>query len=98
MRQPGRAGIFARSFFTPAYQMKLTCSSCDRGRVFFSGICTLCGARNRHNTAAMDPFWGPGNGGRASSKDSFFRSIWAIPFKLLRLPVRLARRLARLPF
>ncbi|WP_216689181.1 hypothetical protein [Hymenobacter siberiensis] len=80
--------------------MKLTCTSCGRGRVFFGDTCTLCGARNRNNTQSMDQFWGKGNARRESSSGggSFFSPGWAIPFKLLWLPVRLVWWLVKIPF
>ena len=81
--------------------MKLTCTSCGRGRVFFGDICTLCGARNRNNTESMVQFWGKGNARRErqeSSGSSFFNPGWAIPFKLLWLPVRLVWWLVKIPF
>ena len=82
--------------------MKLTCTSCGRGRVFIGNVCTLCGARNRNNTQSMAQFWGKGNarrGPRASSSGgSFFSPGWAIPFKLLWLPVRLVWRLVKILF
>ncbi len=74
--------------------MKLTCTSCGRGKVFFGEHCAYCGTRNHDNTESMDQFWGKGKDRRerresSSSGGSFFSPGWAIPFKLLWLPVRL---------
>ena len=79
--------------------MKLTCTSCGRGRVFFDDICTLCGARNRNNTPSLNQYrdWGKPERSRLEKPGgSFFSSIWAIPFKLLWLPVRLAGWLVKI--
>ena len=49
----------------------------------------------------MDQFWGKDNARRerrASSGGSFFSPGWAIPFKLLWLPVRLVWWLVKIPF
>ena len=81
--------------------MKLTCTSCGRGRVFYGDVCTLCGARNRNNTQSLDQFWDRGKPDRArpeKSGDSFFSPVWAIPFKLIRLGGRMIWWLVRTPF
>lgn len=80
--------------------MKLTCTSCGRGKVFFGEHCAYCGTRNHDNTASMDQFWGKGNARHESSSSgsSFFSPGWAIPFKLLWLPVRLVWWLVKIPF
>ena len=82
--------------------MKLTCTSCGRGKVFFGEHCPKCGTRNHDNTESMDQFWGKGKDRRerreSSSGGSFFSPGWAIPFKLLWLPVRLAWWLVKIPF
>ena len=79
--------------------MKLTCTNCGRGKVFFGEHCANCGTRNHDNTASMDQFWGKGNARRElSSGGSFFSPVWAIPFKLLWLPVRLVWWLVKVPF
>lgn len=79
--------------------MKLKCTNCGRGRVYFGETCTECGTRNRDNTQSMDQFWGQGKARRESSSGgSFFSPGWAIPFKLLWLPVRLVWWLVKTPF
>ena len=81
--------------------MKLTCTSCGRGRVFFGGTCTLCGARNRNNTQSLNQFWDRGKPDRArpeKSGDFFFSPVWTIPFKLIRLGGRMIWWLVKIPF
>ena len=81
--------------------MKLTCTSCGRGRVFYGDVCTLCGARNRNNTQSLDQFWGQGKPDRAwpeKSGGSFFSPIWAIPFKLIGLVGQAIWWLVKIPF
>ena len=49
----------------------------------------------------MNQFWGKGNARRERRKSfggSFFSLSWAIPFKLLWLPVRLVWWLVKVPF
>ena len=83
----------------------MTCTYCGRGNVFFGDTCSVCGRTNRDNTQSLDQFWDhfKPRRRRSSSADegsdkSFFRLVWAIPFKLLWLPVRLAWWLVKIPF
>ncbi|RTQ50197.1 hypothetical protein EJV47_11220 [Hymenobacter gummosus] len=72
----------------------MKCTSCGREGIFFGDTCQHCGTRNRDNTQSLDGLWG-----RAQSKEkprkapgpkkSFFRPLWALPFRVLWLPVRL---------
>lgn len=81
----------------------MKCTYCGRGNVFFGTTCSECGHTNRDNTQSMDQFWDRGKSGRGSrssddSGSSFFSPVWAIPFKLLWLPVRLLWWLIKVPF
>ena len=79
----------------------MKCPYCGKGTVFFGDICpnSKCRRVVRDNTASMDQFWGKGNARRElSSGGSFFSPVWAIPFKLLWLPVRLVWWLVKIPF
>ena len=81
--------------------MKLKCTNCGRGNINFGGTCAYCQTTNHDNTQSMDQFWGKDNARRerrASSGGSFFSPGWAIPFKLLWLPVRLVWWLVKIPF
>jgi hypothetical protein len=82
----------------------MKCTYCGQGTVFFGSNCSECGRVNRDNTQSMDQFWGRAKGNKklqptpARREKSFFRPAWAIPFKLLWLPVRLLWWLVRVPF
>lgn len=81
----------------------MKCPYCGKGNVYYGDTCRnpKCHRVVHDNTAAMDLFWGKGNaqrGRRESSGGSFFSPGWAIPFKLLWLPVRLIWWLVKTPF
>jgi hypothetical protein len=81
----------------------MKCTSCGRGTVYFGDTCSHCGTRNHDNTQALDGFWGrfrPKDTGKKPQgpKKSFFSPAWAIPFKLLWLPIRLGWWLVKVPF
>jgi len=81
----------------------MKCTNCGRGNVNFGGTCGHCQTTNRDNTQSMDQFWSNGKSGgkrpaTEESGGSFFSPGWAIPFKLLWLPVRLIWWLVKVPF
>lgn len=91
-------GLLGLPYFLPN-SMKMNCTYCGRGRVYFGEVCRECYQTNRDNTQALDQFWARSRASQArSERKSFFRPAWAIPFKLLWLPVRLAWWLVKVPF
>ena len=79
----------------------MKCPYCGKGNVYYGDTCPnpKCKRVVHDNTASMDQFWGKGNSRRESSSSdgSFFSPGWAIPFKLLWLPVRLVWWLVKIP-
>ena len=72
----------------------MKCPYCGKGNVFFGDTCPnpRCRRVVHDNTSSMDQFWARGKSGRdkpEKSGSSFFSPAWAIPFKLLWLPVRM---------
>ena len=84
----------------------MKCPSCGKGNVFYGDTCPNPHCRQvvRDNTQSMDQFWDRGKSDKADrssnhdSGGSFFSPAWAIPFKLLWLPVRLIWWLVKIPF
>lgn len=78
--------------------MKMTCAYCGCRPIYSGAICRECRQANRNNTQALDRFWSQSRASLAhSERTSFFRPAWAIPFKLLWLPVRLGWWLVKVP-
>lgn len=81
----------------------MKCPYCGKGNVFFGDTCPnpKCNRVVRDNTQSMDQFWDRSKSDQSrpdKSGGSFFSPGWAIPFKLLRLPVRLVWWLVKIPF
>jgi len=87
----------------------MKCTYCGRGEVQFGEACRVCGGINRDNTQSLDSFWDSFKSGkrkrpaaddddRDRDRRSFFSPVWAVPFKLLWLPVRLTWWLVKVPF